>query len=85
MCDLRKHETSFAHVALEIAFSKVFFQGCVDLMLVFSDGGTKTFQGTDTKIKILSCAGVEVLALFIQKLGDLFFFHGLKLLFENVV
>ena len=52
MCDLGEHQSGFTHIALEIAFSKVFFQGCVNLMLVFLDGGTKTFQGTDTKIKI---------------------------------
>ena len=52
MCDLGEYQAGFAHVALEIAFSKIFFQSSVNLMLVFSDGGTKTFQGADTKIKI---------------------------------
>ena len=37
----------------------------VDLIFVFPDGSAETFQGADAKIKVKSCAGVEVLALFI--------------------
>ena len=52
MCDLGEHQSGFTHIALEIAFSQIFFQCCVDLLLVFLDGGTEAFQGADTKIEI---------------------------------
>ena len=77
MCDLGEHQSSLAHIALEIAFSQVFSESRMDLCFVCLDGGMEAFQGADTKIEILSCTGIEVLALFFQKLGDLFFFHGI--------
>ena len=52
MCDLGEHQSSLAHIALEIAFSQVFSESRMDLCFVFLDGGMEAFQGADTKIEI---------------------------------
>ena len=65
MRDLGEHQSGLTHIAFEITFSQILFQRSVDLILVFPDGSAETFQGADAKIKVKSCAGVEVLALFI--------------------
>ena len=61
----RERQSHLAHVAFGSGFSQILFQRGVDLIFVFPNGSAETFQGADAKIKVKSCAGVEVLALFI--------------------